>query len=272
MTSEEGPEVAGAQVAGAETRIGEVTEDRLLGGRLLLRQPREGFRVAIDSVFLAGAVEAKAGESVLDLGCGVGGAALCLLARQPEARVIGLELQRPLVALASENAALNGVQGRLSAIVGDLRRPPPRIAPGSFDHVMANPPYLEAGRASAPQGESHRLADMESEAVLADWLDAGLALLKDGGSLTVIQRADRLGALLAALEGRVGGLVVFPLWAGPGKPARRVLVRAVKRSRAPLTLAPGLVLHAAGGGFTEEAEAILRHGAPLPLCASRPGS
>ncbi len=243
----------------------ETTRDRLLGGRLTLLQPREGFRIAIDSVFLAAAVPVQPGESVLDLGCGVGGAALCMLAREPRARVTGIDIQRDLVALAGENARLNGVEGRFSAVVGDLRRPPPRIAPAAFDHVMANPPFLEEGKASASPKTISRLADMEGEAKLADWLCAALTFVKDGGSVTFVQRADRLGALLSGLEGKAGAAVVFPLWPGPGKPARRVLVRAIKQNRAPLTLAAGMTLHGPGGGYTPEAEAVLRDAAALTL-------
>lgn len=247
------------------TQTGDITEDRLLGGRLTVRQPREGFRIAIDTVFLAAAVPVRAGEKVLDLGCGVGGAALCLLAREPGAQVTGLEMQRGLVALAGENAKANGFEGRFSAMLGEVRAAPPRIAPGGFDHVLANPPYLEEGKASASPKEGKRLADMEGEARLADWLKAAVTYARDGGSITFVQRADRLEPLLAGLQGACGDLVVFPLWAGPGKPARRVLVQAVKRSAKPMTLASGLTLHAEGGGYTAEAEAVLREAAPLRL-------
>ena len=180
----------------------------------------------------------------------------------------GIDIQRPLVALAAENAKKNGLEKRFAAVVGDLRQPPPRIAPAGFDHVMANPPYLEQGKATASPKEIRRIADMEGEAQLADWIRVALTYLKDGGSLTFIQRAERLPALLAGLEGKAGGEVVFPLWAGPDKPARRVLVQARKQSKAPLTLSRGLTLHVAEGGYSAGAERILRDAGALDLTCS----
>src|SRR6185437_2187064 len=125
------------------------TEDRLLGGRVRLRQPADGYRVAIDPVFLAASVPAEPHQLVLDVGCGAGAAMLCLAARAPLSRVVGLEMQRDLVRLAGDNVILNGLEARVSVMIGDLLQPPPRLSPGSFDHVMANPPFNEQGRAAA---------------------------------------------------------------------------------------------------------------------------
>ncbi|HEY5598108.1 MAG TPA: methyltransferase, partial [Kiloniellales bacterium] len=132
------------QDPGGGGRPAATSEDTLLGGRIRLRQPVAGFRAAIDPVFLAAAIPIRAGESVLDLGCGVGTAALCLLARQPELRLSGLEIDGGLVRLANENAGLNGFADRFLPISGDVARPPPRLAPGTFHHVMCNPPHLPA--------------------------------------------------------------------------------------------------------------------------------
>src|ERR1700733_11829988 len=118
-----------------------VSEDRLLGGRVILRQPIQGFRAAIDPVLLAAAVPASAGQAVLELGAGTGAAALCLARRVEGVRVSGLDQQRDLVRLAAENAVLNGLGRQADFMVGDLLQPPMRLSPGSFDHVMANPPY-----------------------------------------------------------------------------------------------------------------------------------
>ena len=241
------------------------TEDRLLGGRVRLKQPAQGYRAAIDPVLLAAAVPAGAQQLVLDAGCGAGAAMLCLALRQPQCRIVGLELRRELVRLAGDNTILNDLAGRVSVMVGDLLHPPPRLSPGSFDHVMANPPYQEAASAVPPASLDKSLATIEGEADLGRWVRFCLSMVRSKGTVTLIHRADRIDALLGAIAGRAGEVVVFPLWAGAGKPASRVLVRARKDIAAPARLAPGLVLHGADGRFTPEAEAVLREAQGLEL-------
>ncbi len=248
-----------------ERGAADFSEDGLLGGRVRLRQPVAGYRVAIDPVLLAAAVPAQAGETVLDVGCGVGAAALCLAVRETGARITGIEAQRDLVRLANDNILLNDLAGRVSAMTGDLLRPPPRIEPGSFAHVMANPPYLERGQATPPSDAGKAQAQVEGEADLAAWVRFALTMVRAKGTITFIHRADRLEHLLALLAGRAGDIAVYPLWPGGAKPARRVIVRARKDVASPLRLLPGLVLHDAGGAFTREADAVLRDGAALAL-------
>ena len=242
----------------------ETTEDLLLGGRVRLIQPADGYRVAIDPVLLAAAVPAGPGERVLDLGSGTGAAALCLTVREAGCRVSGLERELALVRMAQLSAERTGVAARVDFMFGDLLAPPPRLAPGSFHHAMANPPYLPQGGAASPQ-PARAAAHVEGEAALEDWVRAALTMVRPKGTVTFIHRADRLDALIAAFAGRAGELVLFPLWPEAGRPAKRVLVRARKGVAAPARLAPGLVLHAQGGGFTEAAEAVLRGGAGLIL-------
>ncbi len=241
------------------------SEDMLLGGRVRLRQPRQGYRAAIDPVLLAAAVPAGPADHVLDIGCGVGAAALCLAIRVEGCRVTGIETERDLVHLANDNVALNGLFGRVVAVQGDLLHPPPRLEPGSFAHVMANPPFLEAGTASAPPDAAKAAAHIEGEADLAAWVRFALMMARPKGSITFIHRADRMEQLLAQLSRRAGEIVVFPLWAGPEKPAKRVIVRARKSVATPTRLTPGLVLHEPDGRYTPAAEAVLRGGAALQL-------
>jgi len=242
-----------------------VSDDALLGGRVKLLQPTEGYRVAIDPVLLAAAVPATAGDSVLDLGCGVGAAALCLAARVPGCRVTGIEVQRELVRLAGENAARNGVADRVTIMSGDIGHPPPRLEPGSFGHIMANPPYVVAEAASPSPLPAKAAATVEGAADLAAWVRFALAMARPRGTITFIHRADRLEHLLVQFAGRAGGIVVLPLWPGAGKAAKRVIVHARKDVAAPTLLLPGLVLHEADGRYTAAADAVLRDAKAIEL-------
>jgi len=241
------------------------TEDRLLGGRVRLRQPASGYRVAIDPIFLAASVPAEPHQLVLDVGCGAGAAMLCLAARVPHVRVVGLEMQRDLVRLAGDNAILNAMEARVSVMIGDLLHAPPRLAPGAFDHVMANPPFHERGHAMPAMTPGRVAATIEGEADLAAWVRFCLAMVRPKGTVTFIHRADRLDALIGEVAGRAGEVVVYPLWPAEDRPASRILVRARKQVAAPARFAPGMVLHHADGRPTGRAEGVLREGRGLEL-------
>ncbi|HEX7199857.1 MAG TPA: methyltransferase [Dongiaceae bacterium] len=252
-------------MSGREEQAGlgsdDTTEDAILGGQLRLRQPSKGYRTGIDPILLAAAAPASA--RALDLGCGTGAAALCLARRLPEVEVAGLEIQPGLAALAKENVRLNGLEARIRIHEGDLLQPPMLLS-GDFDLVMANPPFHAAGQATAPADPGRARGHVEGAADLARWIGQALKLAGPRGHLLAIHRPERLGDFLALLEGRAGGITVFPLWPGSGRPARRILLLARKGSAAPLTLAAGLVLHEADGRYTAAADAVLR-GAGLDL-------
>jgi tRNA1(Val) A37 N6-methylase TrmN6 len=246
--------------------LSDVGEDAVLDGRVRLLQPDNGYRAAIDPVFLAAAVPAQHGQAVLDAGCGVGTAMLCLAQRLPAVQVTGFDVQQELIALARRNIALNAMEDRLDAVVGDVAAPSQAIKASSFDHVMANPPYLEAAHVRLPSNAVKAIANVEGAAGLDAWMSFCVRAVRPTGRVTLIHRADRLDDVLAAIAGHLGGIAVFPLWPGrEGKDARRVLVQGIKGSAAPLRLCPGLVLHGPDGTFTAAAEAILRGGQGLSL-------
>jgi tRNA1(Val) A37 N6-methylase TrmN6 len=242
-----------------------ISDDMLLAGRIVLAQPKTGYRAAIDPVLLAAAVPSTSG-TVLDVGCGTGAASLCYAFRVPDARVTGLELRADWAEIAEQNVRANGMAKRVTVVRGDLLQPPRDLVPGSFDAVMANPPYLPVARADMRSPPADASATVEGDAKLADWIGVCLAMAKPNGSITLIQRADRLDEILLHLHGYAGGIVVFPLWpkAG-GDDARRVIVHARKGSKAPMRLAAGMVLHRDDGAYTSAAQAILEDGAALPL-------
>lgn len=241
--------------------------DAFLGGRLQIEQPTVGYRAATDPVFLAAAIDAKSGQTALELGCGVGVASLCLAARVPGLHVTGLEVQPAYADLARRNAARNDLP--FDVIEGDLTRPPEVLKAQSFHHVLANPPYYRTPDSTGAADPGRDIAHRELSADLAEFIDAGLRRLRPGGWLTLIQRTDRLPEMLAALTGRAGDMRILPLCARSGRVASRVILRARKGAKAPLILYPPLVVHRAGrhivdgSDFSARAEKILRHGKPL---------
>ncbi len=254
--------------------------DAFLGGRLSIEQPVDGYRAAMDPVLLAASVPAvndrgrAAGGPVLDLGCGVGTAALCYAARVGHARLVGLERDADLAEIARRNAAANGMAERVTVVTGDLLAPPADLPAGAFAQAMANPPYHAAEGADPSPHAGRDAANREGAARLADWIEALLRALRPKGAITLIHRADRLSEILALLHGRAGDIRILPLWPREGVPAKRVILQARKGVRSPDTLLPGLVLHGAISGkgegkegqrYTPAAQAILRDGAALPL-------
>ena len=265
LVSDEDFDAANRLLAEAgEIENAEPRPDGLLGGKVELRQPSDGYRAAIDPVLLAAATPAISG-TVLDVGAGGGAAALCYATRGPGARVTGLELQPELATLAMENAARNGLADRVTFFQGDLLDPPEGVAEASFDHIMSNPPYLPPDRGQAPPDPSKAAAMVEGEADLSAWIDFCIRMVKPKGCVTMVHRADRLDELMALLHGRAGGIVVVPLWPGGDRPAKRVILRARRDVRTPLRLTTGLTLHSELGGYTEEALAILRDGASMAV-------
>jgi tRNA1(Val) A37 N6-methylase TrmN6 len=245
---------------------GETSEDAVLDGRLVLRQPLRGHRVGHDAILLAAATSAKSGDHAIDLGSGVGGAGLALARRIEGLNVTLMEIDPVLTALAAGNAQRNDLSDRVRAVRLDVESSAADfaaagLAPASAACVLMNPPFNVAQQPSPDQ--ARRLAHAASAATLERWLRAAARLLRPDGVVTLIWRADGLADVLAALDQDFGAITVLPVHPKSGAPAIRVLVRATKGSRAPLVLLPGFLLADADGKPSAAAEAVLRKGEAL---------
>ena len=237
-----------------------ISHDYLLGKKLKLSQPLEGHRFGIDAVWLAAAVSPRQGESVLEVGCGVGAALFCLGWRLPQVCLTGLEREPLLVHVAQENARHNGFSKKICFVQGDVFHKKLALVPQSFDHVITNPPFIEAGQTRSQSPLKARAYHSEEDKELKDWLRACLKYLKPRGTLTVIHRADRLDHLLQGLKGRVGDLKILPITSKAGQVAKRILITGRKDVGNPCILFPPFLVHEKEGLYTPEAAKILEEG------------
>jgi FkbM family methyltransferase len=257
-------------------RPGDATDDAFLGGALRLLQPAQGYRAGIDAVLLAAAAPLDAGcpARVLDCGAGVGVVGLSVAVRVADAEVVLLEREARLVTLAKENIARNDLAGRVRVVEGAVGDPAVELAaqglaPESFTHVLANPPFHVNAHGTASSEPLKAGAHAMAADGLDDWARFMARMAAAGGSATLIHKAEALGRLWAALEGRFGALKVLLIHPRRDAPAIRVIVQGVKGSKAPAVVLPGFVLHGDREGFTPEAEAIFRQGKALDLGSPR---
>ena len=240
-----------------------ITQDAVLNGRIQLRQAATGYRAGMDAALLAAACDAGSGERVIEAGCGVGGALLAAASRRAGARFVGLERDLAAADLARGNVVLNEMADRVEIIDGDVERGFRALDLPVFDAVISNPPFFDdpgALRAPSPEKSGAWMAD----GGLAAWTGFCLKAVREGGTITLIHRADRLADILALLAPKAGSFKIRPISPFADAPAKRVIVRAIKTGKAPLVLLPPLVLHERqGSGHSAQAEAILRGEAAL---------
>ncbi len=238
------------------------TDDHILGGRIVLRQPAKGYRAGLDAALLAAACDVVDGARVIEAGCGVGAALLAAAARCPGARFWGVERDPEAAALARHNVGANDLAGRVDVQEADIGAGgSPDGAP--FDAALCNPPFFDDPQALRAPHPAKRGAFMADDG-LGAWTGYLVKAVRDGGTVTLIHRADRLADMLTLLGASAGSFQVRPVQPFVDEPAGRVIVRAVRGGKAPLRLLPALVLHERGGAkHAPAAEAILRGEAGL---------
>ncbi|MDX1781776.1 MAG: methyltransferase domain-containing protein, partial [Thalassovita sp.] len=218
----------------------DLTHTDFLNGRVRAWQPSQGYRAGVDPVLLAAAVPAEAGQTALELGCGVGVASLCLLARVTGLRVTGLEIQPFYADLARRNAAEAGAP--FEVVEGDLAAMPAVLRDRQFDHVFANPPYFRRAESVSAADPGRDIA-LGGETPLEDWVAAAAKRVRPKGYVTFIQRVERLPELLCAMQGRLGSLQLMPILPRRGRESQLFLIRGRKGGRAGFRLHAGILMH-----------------------------
>jgi tRNA1(Val) A37 N6-methylase TrmN6 len=247
---------------------GEFTEDAFLGGQLRLRQPRSGHRAGHDAMLLAAATLARSGDRVVDFGAGVGAAGLAVAKRVAGIELVLVEIDSMLAGLARGNAASNAIAA--DVVVLDVTSAADAFAaaglsPDSVDVVLMNPPFNDSTRHRASPDQARKVAHVASVATLESWIHAGRRILKSGGVLTLIWRADGLTAVLAALDRGFGSLDILPVHGEAATPAIRLLVRGRKGGKAPTRMHAALMLNDQPSVPNKQVQDVLAGKGVLPL-------
>ena len=246
----------------------EFTEDAFLGGKLHLRQPKSGHRAGHDAILLAAATPARSGDRVIEFGAGVGAAGLAVAKRVAGIKLVLVEIDEGLAELARGNAVSNAIAADL--IVLDVTSGPGAfeaagLSVDSADVVLMNPPFNDSARHRASPDKARASAHVATPVTLESWIHASRRILKSGGVLAMIWRADGIAEVLAALDRGFGSLAIVPVHADATSPAIRLLVRAIKGGKAPTRVEPALILNDEFARPNQKAKDILAGKGTLPL-------
>jgi tRNA1Val (adenine37-N6)-methyltransferase len=232
----------------------DITSDTLRAGRVRIYQPARGARMSLDPVLLEGFLPPPHGR-FLDIGCGTGALSFLLLARDPAATGVGVELQPRLAALAARGRDDNGWQQRLEIVAGDVRALRDRLGAARFDLIATNPPYRTLAASRRPPDDERALAHQEIALALPEWVECAARAVRPGGRVAVVFPAERAVDLLAELRAReLNPCRLRTVHPHEGEPASRVLVEAERAGRRPLVIEPPLILHADGARYTTEVQ------------------
>jgi tRNA1Val (adenine37-N6)-methyltransferase len=236
----------------------EETVDELRGYDLRLIQPRDGYRFSLDPLLLCDFAGVTEGARVIDLGTGSGVIPLVLARRCESATIVGVELQEEMAALAARNVELNGLQGRIGIVGADILSIRELFTVSSFDLVVANPPYRQAGKGKTSPRAGRDKARHETTATLADFLGSAKYLARPGGRICFIYHVSRLAELLAgALHLKLSPLRLRMVHGTARASAQMVLIELAKGRRGDLEASPPLLVYAGEGEYSGEIKRIL---------------
>ncbi len=232
----------------------EMKQVKFYDGQVAVTQPGEGYRAGTDAILLASALDMRAGDKILELGCGTGVVMLLAAHHWPDAKFTGLEKSRDMLALARQNTA---GRDNMDIVAGSIRNIP-HDWHLQYDRVVANPPYFDNRRA-VRMSKDKQASFVNQGLTLDDWLAAMLVCLKPRGTGTLIYRADGLEKICAGLAGKAGRLRILPIHSYADEPAKRIIVQFRKGVKSESALLPALVMHERDGSerYAPKAEKIL---------------
>ena len=236
------------------------TVESLFGGRLQILQKKKGYRYTIDSVLLAHFVEPKKGERILELGAGSCVISLLLAFQNPGVRVTGLELQTELADMAGRSISMNGLEGRVNILQGDVRNAAELLEARSQDVVVFNPPYRKMGSGKLNPGREKALARHEIAGSIADFLRAASYALETGGRVCLIYPCSRMVEAIHRMRvEKMEPKRLRMVHSRPGSRGDFILVEGMKGGGEELSVLSPLFVYREDERYSEELETLFRN-------------
>ena len=233
-------------------REDESLDDLILGG-LKVIQPRRGYRFSLDAVLLAQFPVLDGVESAVDLGSGSGVIPLIMSWRSPTTNIIGIELQPEMAERSKRSISYNNLSECIRIIQADIREIKAALPPASAGLVICNPPFWKKGEGHISRHPGEAIARHELEVDFNDICVAAAYLLKDGGHFCVIQRAERLTEVVAAMTAsRLQASRIRTVHSFAGEEAALILVEGKKKSRGGIRILSPLIIYESPGIYSTE--------------------
>ena len=231
--------------------------DDLQFGGLKIIQSRRGFRFGMDAVLLAHFSDVRPGDRVADLGTGTGIIPILLCGHTRASRFVGLEIQPEMAEMATRSVRMNNLQDKISILEGDLRHAHELLGYNGYDVVTCNPPYERKGGGVVCQDMAWTIARHEEACTFQDVARAAYSLLRQGGRLELIIRADRaVEVLLTLKEARLEPKRIRLICPSADRSPNLMLVEATRGGNPGARWEPPLVVYGPDGAYTAELQAI----------------
>lgn len=233
----------------------ETIDDLQNGYRII--QKRDAFRYGVDAVLLSDFADIKPRHTVVDLGTGTGIIPILIYAKKKPAMITAVEIQKEIAEMAERSIRMNGLEGSIKIECMDLKDAPALLGKAKYDCVVTNPPYVKKECGINNPSESKAIARFEIMCSLEDVLTAAKELLKPGGKLFMVHRADRLVDIIYEMRNKgIEPKRIRFVHPSIGKRPNLLLIEGARGGNKELKFMDPLYIYDDKGEYTEEIHRI----------------
>ena len=231
-----------------------VINDLVYFKNIKIVQNKNYFNFSLDSILLPNFVVLNPStKKIIDLCTGNIPVPL-ILSLMTDAEIYAVELQKEIYDLAEETLKINCLEDRIKLLNIDVKDVSTKFETDSFDIITCNPPYFKKDEKSIiNDNEIKSIARHEIKLTLEDIIKVSKKLLKNGGSLNIIHRTDRLIEIIDLMKkNNIEPKRIRFIYPKLNSESNLVLIDGRKNGKTGLKILPPLYVHNEDGGYTDE--------------------